>query len=348
MIALMDQLDPAAAALTDLGFSRLEALAYLHLLQAGPETAYATAKAVGKAVANTYKAIESLERKGAVEVLAGEPRLVRAAPPEEVLGRLRRGFERRSGEAREAFARLDRREPDERVYHLAAAAQVIARARAMIEEARACVLVDLFPAVAAALAPELEAAAARGIAVVALVYDDADLAGCEVVRHSRGALVRRFFAGEHLVLCTDAEQALLALLDSPNVAAGPGDADPWPETGGVRQAIHTASPFVAWHLHDNVHHQVHTYAVAEAFADEPELMARVRAVHDTRLAGIAPIATPGWRALMDRHGTAEARALTDELLAGRSGTTPLERWAEMDRRVRDETAAEPSSEEADA
>lgn len=50
----------------DLGFTGLEADVYTALLAESPTTGYRVAQALGKAVANTYKAIASLEAKRAV------------------------------------------------------------------------------------------------------------------------------------------------------------------------------------------------------------------------------------------------------------------------------------------
>jgi len=65
-------------ALADLGFTNLEAEIYAFLLQESPATGYRIAQAIGKPAANTYKAIQSLEQKGAVIVEAGSSRMCRA------------------------------------------------------------------------------------------------------------------------------------------------------------------------------------------------------------------------------------------------------------------------------
>ncbi|MDO8629132.1 MAG: helix-turn-helix domain-containing protein, partial [Phycisphaerales bacterium] len=67
--------------LVPLGFTPLEGEVYAILVAESPATGYRVAQAIGKPVANTYKAIESLERKGAIVVDDGESRLCRAVPP---------------------------------------------------------------------------------------------------------------------------------------------------------------------------------------------------------------------------------------------------------------------------
>jgi sugar-specific transcriptional regulator TrmB len=50
--------------LMEFSFSGLEAEIYTFLLRDSPATGYRVAQALGKPVANTYKAIESLQNKG--------------------------------------------------------------------------------------------------------------------------------------------------------------------------------------------------------------------------------------------------------------------------------------------
>src|SRR3974377_860031 len=84
----------AIHALTDFGFTDLEAEVYVFLLQEWPAPGYRGAHALGKPVANTYKAIESLQNKGAILVDEGANRLCRAVPAEELLSQLERNFQR--------------------------------------------------------------------------------------------------------------------------------------------------------------------------------------------------------------------------------------------------------------
>ena len=81
--------------LIDLGFTNLEAEIYTFLLQESPATGYRIAQAIGKPAANTYKTVQSLEKKGALLVDDSEKRLCRAVPADELLNRLERQFSER-------------------------------------------------------------------------------------------------------------------------------------------------------------------------------------------------------------------------------------------------------------
>ena len=230
--------DAVVKSLCELGLSEIEALVYACLVQEGPATGYRISHAIGKPTANTYKAIASLARQGAVQADSGEGKLVRAIPPDELLA----GLERRARERREAARallaeRADRPE-DDRVYSLEARDQVLERARAMLGRAREIVLADLFPGPLDALAADLADAAARGVRVVAKVYERRDVPGVAEVLEPDAARALSEWPGHPLTLVVDAEEHLLALLDG--------------ALARVHQAVWSRSAFLSCLHHNHV------------------------------------------------------------------------------------------------
>lgn len=296
-------------AIRAIGLTDLEARVYLHLLRTGPETGYSIGKAIGKPNPNVYMAIESLHAKGILEVAAGEPRLCRATPVDEVLAAARSRFDHALDAAASALAGCTSAGVDDGVYQLGSAAQVIQRARRLLTDARSCAVVDALPAIADELADDMAHAAARGVSVVALVYRPITIPGVETILHSMGELAQRLIEGEHILLSRDASEVVLGLLDPP------GQPGAWSESGGVRQAIYTASTFLAWHLHDNFHHQLFTYAVAESLPKENPMRRQLMRIYESRLLGIAPLRSPGWKTMLERFGSEDAQRLTDEFIA---------------------------------
>jgi sugar-specific transcriptional regulator TrmB len=102
--------------LVEFGFTALESEIYAFLLSESPATGYRIAQAIQKPAANTYKAIQTLEAKGAVMVEEGENRLCRAVPAAQLLAMLEAAFARRHQEATRALHRLGSPSPDERIY----------------------------------------------------------------------------------------------------------------------------------------------------------------------------------------------------------------------------------------
>ena len=153
------------APLVALGFTDLEATVYARLVAEGPATGYRIAQATGKPVANTYKAIESLERKGAALVEDGPTRIVRAVPPERVLDDLAKGHEAERKRATKALKKAFRSEEDARAYTVGGEEQSLARARQMLAEAQGFALVRGSSELRTALKGEIADADGRGVDV---------------------------------------------------------------------------------------------------------------------------------------------------------------------------------------
>lgn len=74
--------------LTRFGFTPTESLIYEVLLNHGPGTGYALARAASLARANAYSALEGLVAKGGARVEGGRPRLYRPEPPTGLIARI--------------------------------------------------------------------------------------------------------------------------------------------------------------------------------------------------------------------------------------------------------------------
>jgi sugar-specific transcriptional regulator TrmB len=203
--------DAPETALAGLGFTDTEARVYCELVRAGPATGYRLAKAIGKAPANTYQALESLAQKGAVLTEDAEAKTWRAAPPAELLSALDAAHARRSAAALDALSRLPAAATDPRLYALRTPEQAYARARAMIAAARQIVLFDLSPAPWEALAPDLEKAQAAGVTVAGLLYRPAATSVTTVVSRSADVVLERW-PGQQVTVVADAAEHLNALI----------------------------------------------------------------------------------------------------------------------------------------
>src|SRR5262249_12589126 len=165
----------AFQSLTGLGFTELEAEVYVALLQHSPVTGYRVAQSIGRPVANTYKAIESLQQKGAVLVDEGSSRLCRAVPADELLAQLERRFERRRHQAASALASVRAAPEDDRVYQLQSVEQVFERCRRMLDGCEQAAVLDIFPKPLEELREAVERAARRGVRVAVKAYAPAAL-----------------------------------------------------------------------------------------------------------------------------------------------------------------------------
>lgn len=217
--------------LHQLGLTSIEALAYTYLVANPAATGYRVARGVGKPTANVYRALESLERKGAVVRDRSAAPLFRALAPQELLGQLEREFAERKASAARELALLHADKGDERLYSLGTAEQVVDRARRLLASAQRVVLADAPIDFTARLADGLEQARGRGIRV--LVIEGGRDAGAQAGSAQDG---RRRVVGPRLRMVADAREALLADLS--------------PDATRVREALWTHSAIFAATIHD--------------------------------------------------------------------------------------------------
>jgi sugar-specific transcriptional regulator TrmB len=202
----------AAKALTFLGFSEIEALVYCFLLEESPATGYRVSHAIGKPTANTYKAIAALALRGAIVIDDSESRLCRAVPQRELLERLNREFDGHRRAAESELGKIRQAAGDDRIYYLNSVDQVMERARSMVADAKQAVLLDVFPKIAPHLAPELAAAAKRGVKVALRAYAPLELKGAAIVVTDEAPRVLAAWPGQHLSMAVDGDQFMMALL----------------------------------------------------------------------------------------------------------------------------------------
>jgi len=284
-----------------LGFTEIESLVYTYLLQHEPSTGYRVSHAIGKPTANTYKAIASLEQRGALQVEDGDSRLVRAVSPEELLAQMERRFLRDRSRAEEALGELQRDHADDRIYALKSVDQVMERARAMLERARTIVLLDVFPRALDEIANDLEPVVARGVQVVAKTYAPIAVPGLGTTTPSNAREIVRLWPGEQLSLVVDAEEHLLALLAR--------------DLRGVHQAIWSNSTYLSCMHHNHLAADIGFTEMRRAASDSRPTVDN-RAASAGRSALTSPPESvsllntrpPGYRRLLERCGEGDAGA----------------------------------------
>ena len=164
--------DELTAELQRLGFSEYEARTYIALLQSNPATAYEVSKAAGLPRANTYGALESCTKKGAVQPFSEAP--IRYVPVDpRVL--LRRIADDTSVHCRELASRLSHMKSDDGrdfVWTIEGEKKINAKISTMIEEAKVHVWIKAHEALIDAHYAELRAAAARGVDILIILFGE--------------------------------------------------------------------------------------------------------------------------------------------------------------------------------
>lgn len=230
--------DDAIESLVELGLTPLEGEAYMALLLESPATGYRVAQTLNRPAANVYKALESLEKKGAIIAETGKSRRLRAVPPTEFLAQLQRKFVARRSRAEQALAHLPGFPDDDRVYSLTNCSQVFERARAMLARCSHVLLVDTVNRPLEMLRTEIEAVAARKVEVAVRTDKQVALAGVELVSRLPPEVDFGSWPGDWLCLVVDGREHLLAFLSQ--------------EDDVVYQAIWSGSAYLSFVYHCGV------------------------------------------------------------------------------------------------
>jgi predicted transcriptional regulator len=287
-------MDEAAVVLQQLGFGEYEARAYVALLRRSPLNGYELAKESGLPRANVYGVLQRLEERGAV-VRSDATSGARYAPVpvDELVDRLGARYQESLRVAERALGELAVPAAYEDVWNLRGRAAILENARGLIDRAERRLMVAVRPREAAALAPELTRAEARGVDITTLCLEGCpgDCGGC------RGRLHRYRVAPEAesqwLILVPDAAEVLAAEL-------GPGDED--------ALAVRTRQPLLvnltSWYIR-------HSIALAAVVGDLGGQLDQLLAP-ETRalLSSVGPVGNGGWlehmRRLLARRGPQEA------------------------------------------
>jgi sugar-specific transcriptional regulator TrmB len=210
----------------------------VHLLRHSPDTGYGVAKALRKAAPNIYKAIETLEAKGALLVDRGETQTVRAVPADAFLAGLERRFDRHRREAAESLSRIPEAAPDARVYQIGTRDQLFENCRSLLQSATRVALVDAFPRTLDVLRDDFAAAAARGVDVFVKVYEPDAIDGVELILEPEHERIRGRWPEQWIDCVTDASDYVLGLMS--------------PDVTRVLQAVRSASPYLAYLHHSRL------------------------------------------------------------------------------------------------
>jgi sugar-specific transcriptional regulator TrmB len=277
--------------LTDIGLTSLEAHAYVYLLQNAPATAYGVARGIGKPTANTYRAIESLYRRGAPVLEESRQREYRAVTPPELLGAMERQFNEKRDRAAAGLRGIPEIHRDDRVYRLQTPDQVLERMRQMLAGSRHTAVLDLFPWAVAELREAIGTASARGLAVAVKVYEPYELPGALVVLEPGAARVRGRWPGQWINGVVDGQEHLLAWLSE--------------EGRHVEQAVWSGSPFLSWVYHSALVAELRCAAVERVLGQGSDVAAVRSAL--TAFDAFTSEGIPGYRAVLERKPASEPK-----------------------------------------
>lgn len=203
-----------AAQMRRLGFTDYEARIYIELLRTSPATAYEISKAAGVPRSNTYSALESLARKGAVQAVSEDPVRYVATTPRTMLDRIARSTSDLCAELASDLAKLSKGDDTQHVWTAWGEDAVHERVRRLITEAKRCIWFKAADRVLRRHADALRQAAERRLEILIVLFgsDPDEFRYSDTVRvyPHEGDGVRTIVADNVFTLTVDHEEALAA------------------------------------------------------------------------------------------------------------------------------------------
>jgi len=235
--------------LIKLGLTNLEAAIYAFLLENSPATGYGIAKGIRKPAANTYKALESLQSKGAIIIEDSRTRLCRAIPVDELLDSFQRTFDSLKSRTKAELKKLKPSPQDSRVYQLQTIDQVISRYRQMLASCEKIAMLDFFPFVVETLEHDIIAAAKRGVRVNIKIYQPHELPGANIIITADSERMLKIWPGQWANGVIDGREYLLAFVSR--------------DAREVYEAVWSNNHYLSWIYYDGLAKEIIVTALKE-------------------------------------------------------------------------------------
>ncbi len=200
--------------LREMGLSELEAKVYIWLLENNRSTGYKIAMQIGKPVANTYKALRSLEKKGAVVCdESSNKTYFDTIPVEEFLNKIEKEFSSKREKIIMEVKKLDVQQDPMGIYELQSLELVYEKAIGMINTAENTLLIDCFPAPMKNIKKHLTKKRARDVAIYLKNYSGEDIDNVHQIKAVNTELSYTDLDGQWLVVLKDTVESLVAFFN---------------------------------------------------------------------------------------------------------------------------------------
>ncbi len=205
------KIDKLLQMLREMGLSELEAYIYIWLLGNKRSTGYKIAGQIGKPVANTYKALKSLQQKGAVVSDKSSGTVYfDTIPIEEFLNKIENEFKTKREQIIEEVNKLEVQQEPTGIYELQSKELVFEKASSMIKSAQNTLLIDGFPAPMQTIKQYLTEDRANEITIYVKNYSGENIKHVHQIQASIPELIYTELNGQWLIVLKDTVESLIA------------------------------------------------------------------------------------------------------------------------------------------
>jgi len=198
--------------LRELALNELETTIYIWLLKNNRSTGYGIASQINKPVANTYKALKSLEKKGAVvSDNSSNNKYFSSVNVEEFLNKIEREFRNTKEQIIGEVNKLKVQQESGGIYEIQSAEHAYEKAINMINSAETTLLVDCFPTQMKKIKTPLSEKSSKGITIFLKNYCDTKINNINQICSKNTELPVEGLGGEWMIILKDTTESLIAL-----------------------------------------------------------------------------------------------------------------------------------------
>ena len=210
----MENSNELSTLLREMGLSDLEANVYIWLLENNRSTGYKIAMQTGKPIANTYKALKSLEKKGAVVCdRSSNKTYFDTIPVEEFLNKIENEFLRQKKKIINEVQKLDVQQESIGIYELRSEALVYEKAIGMINSAENTLLIDCFPAPMKSIKEHLMRKRTGNVSIYVKNYSGENIDNVNQIKAANTELPYTDLDGQWLIVLKDTTESLVAFFN---------------------------------------------------------------------------------------------------------------------------------------
>lgn len=195
-----------------LGFNELETTIYIWLLENNRSTGYRIANSINKPVANTYNALKSLEKKGAVvSDNSSKSKYFNTVEVEVFLNKLEREFMQTKKLIIEDAKKLHVQQESEGIFIIHSPELAFEKAINMIQTTETALLVDCFPKPLEKIKLSIEEKSSENISIHLKNYCDTKIDNINQIKSNNPELPVEGLGAEWMTILKDTNEALVAL-----------------------------------------------------------------------------------------------------------------------------------------
>ena len=252
--------------LRDLGLNELEANIYIWLLENKRSTGYKIAGQIGKPVANTYKALKSLQNKGAVMSDSSSGTIYfDTIPIEEFLNKIENEFKTKREQIVDEVKKLEVQQEPTGIYELQSKELVFEKVNSMIKSAQNTLLIDGFPAPMKIIKQYLSADRPKDINIYVKNYSGDDIDNVHQLKANFDDLPISELNGQWLVVLKDTKESLIAFFNK--------------DGSELIHCIWTKDPFISFVLFNGSLYEFNFTEVCEqVYSDESNKIENMKSI----------------------------------------------------------------------